>query len=43
MAFLEFSKKLKEMGHDVYVIAAGRNNERSFDVIDGVQITRIPV
>ena len=39
----EYSRKLKRLGHEVHVIAAGRQGERKFEVIDGVLVTRIPV
>lgn len=39
----EYSRKLKRLGHEVRVIAAGRQGERKFEVVEGVPVTRIPV
>lgn len=41
--FYEFSRKLKEIGHNVYVIAAARNGEKRFEIVDGVNVIRIHV
>ena len=39
----EFSRKIKEAGHNVYVIAAARQSEKIFEVVDGVKVIKIPV
>jgi len=39
----EYSRKLKNLGHQAYVIAAGRKAERSVELVDGVFVRRIPV
>jgi len=42
-AFYEFSRKMRDKGHKIYVIAAARSDEKTFEVLDGIVIIRIPV
>lgn len=39
----EYSRNLRKLGHEVYVIAAGRQNERKFEIIDEIFVIRIRV
>jgi glycosyltransferase involved in cell wall biosynthesis len=41
--FIEYSHQISKMGHIVYVIAAGRKNEKSCEILNGIKIIRIPV
>jgi len=43
IAFLEYSQKISELGHKVIVIAAGRENEHNYEVLNGVTIFRIKI
>lgn len=42
-AFYEFSRKMRDEGHNVLVLAAARRGEKRFEIVDGVVIIRIPV
>ena len=43
VVFSEFPRKLKELGHRIYVVCAARENETLFTNVKGICIIRIPV